>query len=118
MYAENGGRYYGPVPPQKNGAFRKGQESCGTNYLIDSIKYKAAKKKMVGFPEMGMENSFLPSWRESTRSILRRKERCSFRLFFRGTSRKECHRFACRSRRYAGPIDKETFPEPLPKFSE
>ncbi len=33
---------------KRNGAFRKGQESYGTNYLIDIIKYKAAKKRMVG----------------------------------------------------------------------
>ena len=33
---------------KKNGAFRKRQESCGTKYFIDIIKYKAAKKKMVG----------------------------------------------------------------------
>lgn len=48
MHAGNGGRYYGPAPLQKNGAFRKRQESCGTKYFIDIIKYKAAKKKMVG----------------------------------------------------------------------
>lgn len=46
MYAGNGGRYYGPAPLQNNGTFPKGQESCGTKYLIDIIKYKAAKRKM------------------------------------------------------------------------
>ena len=45
-YAGNGSRYYGPAPLQNNGTFPKGQESCGTKYLIDIIKYKAAKRKM------------------------------------------------------------------------